>query len=217
MVELEKSMNIEMNTVRLLGAVQIIVIVGSVITDRLLASAVGSGGISDILVNISENLTRLRISNLVALGVSLAIIVWGVLYYIVFYNEYKIISLVALGLFLAAAITSAVSKIGAYSLIPISQKFVETGAPEPSYFQPLGDFLYNGIDRQGYAIQMLFTTLGLILWNYLFYISRYIPRGLSVWGLVAIGLFSIAVLLLLYNRDFRDSPVMLLTIAYAPY
>ncbi len=75
-------MNIEMNTIRLLGAAQLIVIVGAVITDRLLASAVGSGSISDMLVNISNNLTRMRISNLVALGQSLAIVVLGVLYYV---------------------------------------------------------------------------------------------------------------------------------------
>ena len=32
----------------------------------------------------------------------------------------------------AEAITLAVSKIGAYALIPLSQAFVEAGAPEPS-------------------------------------------------------------------------------------
>jgi hypothetical protein len=48
-------MNTDMNTIRLLGAAQLIVIVGALITDRLLASAVGSGSISDILVNISKN------------------------------------------------------------------------------------------------------------------------------------------------------------------
>lgn len=210
-------MNIEMNTIRLLGGVQLIVIVGSVITDRLLASAIGSGSISEVLVNISENLAQLRISNLVAWGGSIVIIVWGVLYYLVFDNEFKIISLVALGLFVAAAVISAVSKIGANGLIALSQKFVEAGEPESSYFQTMGDFLYYGVDRQGYHLQMLFTTIGLILWNYLFYVTRYIPRWLSVWGLVAIIMFLIAVLLVLYRRDFRDSPVMLLTLAYAPY
>jgi hypothetical protein len=210
-------METDVNTIRLLGAVQLIVIVGSVILDRLLASVVGSGSISDILVNISGNLTRLRVSNLVALGQSLAIVVWGVLYYVVFYKEYKIIALVALGLFLAAAITLAVSKIGTNGLIPLSQEFVEAGAPERSYFQTLGDFMYFGVDRRGYDIHMLFTVLSLILWNYLFYISKYIPAGLSLWGLAAIFLFLITVLLVIYNRDFRDSPVMILTIAYAPY
>jgi hypothetical protein len=210
-------MNTDLTTIRFLGAVQLIVIVGSVITERLLASVVGSGSISDILVNISKNLPRMRISNLVALGLSLTIVVWGVLNYIVFNQEYKIIALVALGLFLAAAITSAVSQIGANGLIPLSQKFIEAGAPESSYFQAQGDFLYYGVDRHGYDIHMLFTSLSLILWNYLFYISGYTPRGLSVWGLAAICLFSITVLLVLYNRNFRESPAMILALAYAPY
>ncbi len=209
-------MNTDINTVRLLGAAQFIVIVGALITDRLLASTVGSGSISDILVNISKNLTRMRISNLAALGQSLAIVVMGVLYYVVFYKEYKIIALVALGCFLVAAITSAVGKIGANALIPVSQKFVEAGTPEPSYFQTLGDFLYNGVDRRGYDIQMLFTSLGFLLVNYLFYISEYIPRAISIWGLAAICLLIIPTVLALYDREFLPG-AMILAIPYAPF
>lgn len=107
---------------------------------------------------------------------------------------------------MAAAITFALSKIGANGLIPLSQEFVEAGAPESSYFQTLGDFLYCGVDRQGYDIHMLFTCLSLLLWNYLLYVSRYIPRTISVWGLAAICLLLVTVLLVLYNRDFRDPP-----------
>jgi hypothetical protein len=209
-------MNTDMNTIRLLGAAQLLVIVGSVITDRLFASAVGSGSISDILVNISKNLTRMRISNLVALGQSLAIIAMGVLYYVVFYKEYKIIALVALGCFLVAAITFAVGKIGSNALIPLSQKFVEAGAPEPSYFQTLGDFLYNGVDRRGYDLQMVFTSLGFLLANYLLYISGYIPRAISIWGLVAICLLLIPTVLALYDREFLPG-AMILAIPYAPF
>jgi hypothetical protein len=209
-------MNTDMNTVRLLGATQLIVIVGALITDRLLASAVGSGSISDILVNISKNLHRMRISNLAALGLSLAIVVMGVLYYVVFYKEYMIIALVALGCFLVAAIAAAFGKIGANAMIPVSQKFVEAGAPEPSYFQTLGDFLYYGVDRRGYEIQMLFTGLGFLLVNYLFYISGYIPRAISIWGLVAICLLLIPTLLALYDREFLPG-AMILAIPYAPF
>ena len=209
-------MNIEMNTIRLLGVAQLLVIVGGVIMERLLAKAVGSGSISDSLVNISENITQMRISNLVALFQSLVLIVLGVLYYFVFYKEYQIIALVALGCFLAAAITLVASKIGAYALIPLSQEFVETGAPASSHFQTLGDSLYYGVDRRGYEIQMLFTGLGLVGWSYLLYISKLIPRGLAVWGLVAIILFSISALLQLYDRDFFR-PAMILALPYAPY
>jgi len=73
-------MNIDVNTVRLLGAAQVMVFVLILISGGFLASAVGSGSISDILVNISKNPTRMRISNLLALGDSLAIIAMGVLY-----------------------------------------------------------------------------------------------------------------------------------------
>jgi hypothetical protein len=205
-----------MNTIRLLGAAQLMVFVGGMLSERLLASVVGSGSISDKLVNISNNLTLMRISNLVALLESLAIIFLGVMFYIVFNKEYKIIALVALGFFLAEGITLAVSKIGAYALIPLSQEFVEAGAPEASTYQTLGRFLYNGVDRQGYDIHMLFFGLGGILWYYLLYVSKSIPNVLSVWGLVAICLFTIYVLLTLYDRDFLPA-AGILALPYVPY
>jgi hypothetical protein len=209
-------MNIETNTVRFLGAAQLLVIVGGVIMERLSASVVGSGSISEMLVNISNNYSRMRISNLVGLIQSFVIVVLGVLYYSVLNQEYKIIALLALGCFLVAAITLAVGKIGAHALIPLSQKFVAAEAPASSHFQTLGDVLYYGVDRRGYDIHMLFTCLGLILVNYLFYVSGYIPRALSVWGLVAIFLLTIPTVLQLYDRDFLPA-AQLLAIPYAPY
>ncbi len=209
-------MNTDINTVRLLGAAQLSVLGFGMVGGLLLKSAVGSGSISDILVNISKNLTRMRISNLAALGQTLAIVVLGVLYYIVFTKEYKIIALVALGCFLIAAIVAAIGKIGANALIPLSQEFVEAGAPEPSYFQTLGDFLYNGVDRRGYDLQMVFTALGFLLANYLLFISRAIPRPISIFGLVTVCLFLIYQVLQLYDREFLPG-AMILAIPYAPF
>jgi len=209
-------MNTDVNTVRLLGAAQVMVFVGIMIMGGFLLSAVGSGSISDILVNISKNTTRMRIANLVALGESLAVIAMGVLYYVVFYKEYKIIALVALVCFLVAAITFTVTKIATNALIPISQQFVEAGAPEASYFQTLGDFLYNGVDKRGFEIYGLFNILGFLLTSYLLYISRSIPRALSIWGIVALFLALIAALLQLYDREFLPG-AMILNIPYAPY
>jgi hypothetical protein len=212
----DSKMSIGMNTVKLLGVAQLLVFFGGILSERLLAKAIGSGTISDILGNISDNLTTMRISTLVALVESFFIIFLGVMFYIVFYKEYKIIALVALGLFLAEAITLAVSKIGAYALIPVSQEFVAAGSPEPSHFQTLGNFLYHGVDRRGYDIHMFFFCLGGILWYYLFYISNYIPRVLSVWGLLAVCLLSIYILLMLYDRDFPPA-TGILALPYLPY
>ena len=143
-------MNLETYTVRLLGAAQLIVFAASLTSDKLLKSVAGSGGISEILVNISEHISLIRVSNLVALVNSLAIVTLGALFYQALNGQSKILALIALGCFLAEAITLAVSKIGSYALIPLSQEFVAGGAPETSsHFQRLGDSLYNGVDRRG--------------------------------------------------------------------
>jgi len=205
-------MNTSKNTIRLLGAAFLIVFVASMLSGSLLNAAIGSGSISDNLVNISNNLTLMRISILVELVTSISIVVLAVLLYVVLHQQNKIIALVALGWWLAEAITLAVSKIGAFALIPLSLEYVKAGAPDSSYFQTLGDFFYYGVDRQGWAIHMLFFCLGGILWYYLFYRSRYIPRVLSVWGLAAVSLVSINVMLVLFDRSIELQMMLL-----APY
>ena len=209
-------MNLEMNAIaRLLGAAQLAVFAGAMVSERLLATVVGSGGVSDILVNVSNNLTRIRISNLVALLTSVAIIVLGAMFYVAFHEQYKIVALVALVFFVAEGITLAVGKMGAYALVPLSQEFVGAGAPEASHFQTLGSFLYHGLDRTGYDVHMLFFCLGGILWYSLLVASSCIPRALSIWGLVAICLLTIPVLVGLYNRNLTS--VMILGLPYAPF
>jgi hypothetical protein len=204
----EENLNVDMNTIRLLGAAQLFVFVAGLVSEQLIKSVVGSGSISDILVNIYQKISLVRISNLIALINCLAIVTLGVLFYIVLNEENKTLALVALGCFLAEAITLAVSKLGAYALVPLSQEFVAVGSPESSYFQTLGDFLYNGLDRRGYDIHMLFFCLGGIFWYYLLYISGNIPQILSIWGLVAVSLLTIPVLLALLDREYLPAMIL---------
>jgi hypothetical protein len=208
-------MNTSKSTIRLLGAAFLFVFVATIVSTQLLASIVGSGSISDILVNISDNLAPIRISILVGLVNSIGIVVLAVLLYIVFNKQNKIIVLVALGLYLGEAITLAVSYTGLFGLIPLSLEFVKAGAPAASYYQTLGNFLYSGVYQQGYDIHMLFFCLGGILWYYLFYRSRYIPRVLSAWGLATVCVLFILTLLTLYDRDLGS--VIPLFIIGAPY
>jgi len=190
-------MHSDKNTPRLLGAAFLFVFVASLISAQLLTSVVGSSGISDILINISNNLTMMRTSILVGLVTSVGIVVLAILLYVVLYKQNKIIALVALGWWLAEAIILAVSKIGLFALIPLSLEFVGGGAPESSHYQTLGHFLYSGLYKQGDNIHMLFYCLGGILWFYLFYRSRCIPRVLSVLGLAIESLALIGMVLLL--------------------
>ena len=125
-----------------------VVFLACLFSELQLKSIAGSGSISDNLVSISTITNRMRVSNLVALINNLAIIVLGVLFYITLSRQNKTPALIARGCFLAEGITLAVTKIE-YALISLSQQFVA-----------LGDFLYNGIDRRGYDIHILFFCAG---------------------------------------------------------
>ena len=180
-------MTTKKNVPRLLGAAFLIVALTSLASGLLLTSVVGSGGISDILVGISSRLTLMRIFILGDLVISLGIIVLAVLLYTVLNKQSKIIALVALGCWLIEAIALAISKIGASALLPLSLEFAKAGAPQHSYYQTLAEFLYNGIVIQlGQTIELLFYCFGAMLWYSLFYRSRYIPRPISLFGLIAV-------------------------------
>jgi hypothetical protein len=191
---------------RLLGAAFLIVAFTSLGSGLLLMSVVGSGGMSDILVDIANRLTLMRISILGDLVTSLGIIVLAVLLYAVLSRQNKIIALVALGCWLTEAMALAISKIGASALIALSLEFVKAGAPEHSYYQTLGEFLYRGIVMQlGQTIELLFYCFGAILWYSLFYKSRYIPRAISLFGLIAV---SVAIAGLVYEFLGHDVSIL---------
>ena len=193
-------MNSENRIPRFLGAVFLIQAVASVLSFLLFTSIIGSGSISDSLVSISNKPVQMQISILIELVTALGIVALGVLLFLILQKQNKNIALVALGWYIAEATILAVSKINAFSLIPLSQEFVKAGSPDSSYFQTLGSLLY-GADRSGYNIHMLFFCLGGILFYYLFYKSRYIPRVLSAWGLIAVSLAFIPTLLAFFDID----------------
>ena len=139
----------EKNAPRLLGAAFLFVFFASLISNVLLTSVVGSGNVSQDLVNVSNQLTRLRLSGLGQILTSSGIVVLAVLLYVVLSRVNRILALVALGWWLAEAITLALIQLGVLALIPLSLDFVRAGAPGESFYQGLGQFLYYGMAKQG--------------------------------------------------------------------
>lgn len=189
-------------TPRLLGAAFLIVVFTSLGSGLVLMSTVGSGGISDILVDISNRLTLMRIFILADLVTSLGIIVLAVLLYVVLNNQNEVLALVALGCWLTEAMALAISKFAASALVPLSQEFVQAGAPEHSYYQTLGEVLYSGVVVQlGQTTELLFYCFGGLSWYYLFYRSRYIPRAISLFGLMAVSVALVGLALQFSGHD----------------
>lgn len=122
----KEKMNSDKNTPRLLGAALFSVAVLSIAQMYLSLFNLLSGSISDSFVNISNNLMQMRISILLALFTSVGIVILAVLFFVVLHKQNKTIALVALGLYLAEALLLAVSKIGAFALIPLSLEYVKS-------------------------------------------------------------------------------------------
>lgn len=208
-------MNGDRVTARLLGAAQLLVLVASALSgSALLGSRVWSGTASENLVTVANSLGLMRVNMVGELATATAIIVLAALFFAAFYDKYKIVALVALGLYWAEAITLAVSRMPAFSLLRVSQEFLRAGAPESSHYQTLGS-LYFETAAFGYTIHMVFFCLGAILWYSLLYRSRCVPRALAIWGLAAVSLVFIDILLLLYDPGIGDQWILLAP--YIPY
>jgi len=95
---------------------------------------------------------------------------------------------IALGSVCFRIIESIIFMVGVIillSLLTLSQEFVKAGAPDASYFQPLGEVLLAARESEVGSIAF---GLGALMYYYLFYQSKLIPRFISVWGLLAIAL-----------------------------
>jgi len=186
-------MSSDKNIPRLLGVAFLMVLLLT-FSEFWALSIIGTGSVSDSLVSISNNLMPLRLSILLGLVLSAGIIVLAVLLFVVLQKQNKAIALIALSCYLLESVTLVLRQLSVYALIPLALEYTKAGALDLSYFETSGA-VFLDIGRWVYDIHLLFFALGGILWYILFYRTRYIPRLLSIWGIVAVALVLVASIL----------------------
>jgi len=92
-----------------------------------------------------------------------------------------------------------VGVFGMLSLVTVSQEFVQAGAPAASYFQTLGEILLAG---PAWILGGIAFCLAALVYYYLFYQSKLVPRWISVFGLIAIPLALVANLIEFFSISF---------------
>ncbi|MHA2104971.1 MAG: DUF4386 domain-containing protein [Candidatus Hodarchaeales archaeon] len=118
-----------------------------------------------------------------AAGASIAIPMYPILK-----KHNEALALGAVGFRIIEGVIWMVGVISLLLLVTLSQKFVQAGAPDPSYFQTLGELLLAGADLTGALVVGGFAFgLSALMYNYIFYQSKLVP-WLSVWGLIAAAL-----------------------------
>ena len=170
------------NISKLLGAVFLLQAVASLVATFLLTPLIVPGNITASMTNIANNVLQMRASIVGEMVAVMGIVMLGSLLYVTLKEQNRKIALVARGLYLVTAAIIAVSRIAAFALLRISQESIMAGHPD--YLQTLGKLFYE-LQEFGYFLHMLPYTLGATLFYYLFYKSGYLPRALSLWGLVA--------------------------------
>lgn len=92
-----------------------------------------------------------------------------------------------------------INAIGLLLLLTLSQESGKAGAPSLSYFQSTGVLLRAAGDWVSNVVALLAWCLGALMYYYVFYQARLIPRWLSVWGLIGIMLTLGACMLVLFR------------------
>jgi Domain of unknown function (DUF4386) len=109
------------------------------------------------------------------------------------------------------ALMYTVGVVGLLSVLRLSQQSTTAGADRAA-LQAIGDSLL-GVREQTALAGVLAFSLGALMYYYLFYQSRLVPRWLSGWGLVAIILTIAACLVAWFNhRPLTTYTIVLLPI-----
>jgi hypothetical protein len=198
-------MNSNKKTARLLGMMFLIVILIGVLSGLMLSplnySITGPlDNISETMINFSDNSTMVQMSIVGFLIEAVAILLLTVLLYTTLKKKNKIIARWAFGLWILEAVFLAVREINTFSLLYTGQEFVKTGAPDSSYFQTLGSLFYELI-QFSYDVQMVFYCIGGILFYYLFLKSKYVPKVLSIFGIIVASVGFIGTLFVLFDYN----------------
>jgi hypothetical protein len=174
-------MNTNIKTARIVGVLFIIGTVAGIL------SVVFAGPIlddPDYLIEVSANENRIIIGALFVLIMGLALAMVPVMMFPISkkYNE-----ALALGYVVFRGALETVTYIAAVVswllLIALSQEYVKAGAPDATHFQPLGTLLLESADWMDLISTIVFS-LGALMFYYLLYQSKLIPRWLSGWGLI---------------------------------
>jgi len=178
---------------------KVAIFAGALFLMAMVASLLGGGLIDsilsapDYLMAVSENEIQVIIGVLLELINAIAVVGIGVLMFPILKQHNESIAVGYLGIRIVEAVFCTVIVISPLSLITLSQEYLKAGAADAAYYQTVGVL---SIAERASVIGLLipvFFSLGALLFYYLLYQSKLLPRFISVWGLIA------AVLILILN------------------
>ena len=114
----------------------------------------------------------------------LAVVGIAVAMYPIFRKQYVALALGYVALRIIEAVIIIAAVISPLTLIALSLEYIQAGAADASYFQTLGALFMAARGHLVGLLLAIFFSLGALLFYYLLYQSKLVPRFISVWGFI---------------------------------
>jgi len=146
----------------------------------------------DYLINVSANENQVIIGALFSLIMAVGLAGVAITVYPILKKHNEALALGYVGATIIDGVLFIASILARLTLLTLSKEFVEAGAPHISYFQTTGALLLAVHDWAYNVLWPITVGLGALMFYYLLYQSKLIPRCLSVWGFIGAILFPAA-------------------------
>ena len=162
----------------------------------------------NFLASVAAKSTTVTLAMLLDLICGLSVFGISVLLYPILKKYNESIALWYVGLRLNEWISLTISGILLLTILSISQEFVKTGMPANSNLQALGKYLLHA---RGFTkvLMLLGFCLNSILFYYLLFKEKLLPRFISIWGMIGIGLLFIEVVSNIFGHSVGGILIML--------
>ncbi len=163
----------------------------------------------DLLIKVSSNTNQLIIGSLLVLISVFACAGIAIGLYPVLRKHNEALALGSVGFRVMETMLYVIGVACTLSLIPLSQGSASAGAANASPFQISGTLLLAVKDSAG-MLSVIAFTMGALLYYYILFRSKLIPRWLSGWGLVAAVSSLACILLTIFGQLVPFSTVFIL-------
>ena len=154
---------------------------------------------SDYLLKASANANQVLFGALSQFIMTIAYVGFALTLYPILRKHMESLALGFLSFRIIAAVLNIIGFIILLLLLSLSQEFVKAGTPDSSYFQTLGDLLRSGRDFVNHVAMILATSVGGLMFYFLLYQTKLIPRWLSLWGLISTIFTILASFLIMFH------------------
>ncbi len=152
----------------------------------------------DYLRQVSHHKTQVIIGVLLQFIDTAAIVGIGILLFPIVKKHHEPFALGYVGSRILECAFLVLGGICSLLLIPLSQAYLQAGAPNDGYFQTLGALLTAG-SSIAYQVAMLALGLGSVLFCYVCYTAQFIPRSIALLGLVGYAALAAGAVLELFG------------------